>query len=79
MSNKNSLPKSIHKYFWGDDLQDLNWPQHQEYIIQTILEKGDQIATAWLFSKINKESLKNKLPQLKLSPKSQNFWSIYLN
>lgn len=72
------LPKLVSKYFWGDNLQNLNWGQHQDYIIQTILEKGDQKAVSWLLSCVNKKSLKSKLPRFKLSPKSKKFWSIYL-
>ena len=79
MTSSSSLPKSVLKYFWGDNLQDLSWLKHQDYIVQTILEKGDKEAVSWLFSKKNKRELKNKLPQLKLSPKSENFWSIYLS
>ncbi|MBU0619001.1 hypothetical protein KKD62_02070 [Patescibacteria group bacterium] len=79
MTNKFSLPKSVSKYFWGDKLQDLNWPEHQDYIIQTILEKGNQETVSWVFSQLNKKELKVKLSQLKLSLKSKNFWSIYLS
>ena len=66
------------KYFWGDDLKDLSWVKHQNYIIQTILEKGDRKAVRWLMKKINKKDLKNTLPHLKLDSKSKNFWHFYL-
>ncbi len=75
---KNSLPKYIQKYFWGDDLSQLNWDNHQNYIIKTLLEKGDKKAISWLFKKTNKKNLKKQLPKFKLDPKSRNFWQIYL-
>lgn len=74
-----SLPKFLTKFFWGDDLSQLNWQKHQDYIIQTLLEKGDRQATKWLLGKTDKKNLKKKLPSLKLSSKSNNFWSIYLS
>lgn len=74
-----SLPHFVTKYFWGDNLNQLNWQDHQKYITQTILEKGDRQATAWLLQTTDKISLKQQLDSLKLSPKSTNFWKIYLS
>lgn len=73
-----SLPKTIQKYFWGDDLNQLSWDQHQNYITQTILEKGDREAVRWLFDKCGKAQLAKQLPSMKLSPRSSNFWKVYL-
>lgn len=73
------MPDEARKYFWGDDLGDLNWQDHKNYITQTLLEKGDEKAIKWLFSKIDRGSLAKILPQIKLSEKSYNFWNIYLS
>ena len=75
---KNSLPKYIQKYFWGDDLSQLNWGKNQMYISKTLLEKGDQKAVSWLLKKTNRKKLKKQIPQLNLDPKSENFWQLYL-
>ena len=74
-----SLPKYVTKYFWGDNLNELNWQNHQQYITQTILEKGDREAAEWLLQTTNKSALKQQLNSLKLNPKSANFWKIYLS
>jgi hypothetical protein len=74
-----SLPKNLEKYFWGDNLEELNWHDHQKYITQTLLNKGDQDAIKWLFNKLDKNTLKNQLSSFKLNPKSENFWHIYLS
>ena len=76
---KSSLPTFLKKFFWGDNLSELNWPQHQKYITTTLLEKGDEKAISWLLDKVNKNDLKTQLNSLKLSPKSNNFWQIYLS
>lgn len=73
------LPDYITKYFWGDDLSELDLQKHQDYISQTILDKGDTKAVAWLFSQMKKETIKQKLPKFKLSPKSKHFWEVYLS
>ena len=78
-AKKQALPKFILKYFWGDDLHDLKWSRHQDYIAQTILEKGDLEALKWIFSKLSKKQLRSDLNQFKLSEKSKNFWSLYLS
>ena len=75
---KISLPDYVKKYFWGDDLSQLNWENHQNYISKTILEKGDQEAVSWLLKIADRRQLKRQLPQFKLDPKSNNFWNLYL-
>ena len=75
---KTSLPKTLNKYFWGDNLDELNWQDHQKYITKTLLEKGDVDAVKWLLNTVNKQTLLKQLPELKLSAKSNNFWQIYL-
>ncbi|NCN87281.1 MAG: hypothetical protein COZ34_02290 [Candidatus Pacebacteria bacterium CG_4_10_14_3_um_filter_34_15] len=76
---KTSLPTNVTKYFWGDDLAQLSWEKHQKYIMQTLLEKGNQESISWLFSKMNKQNILKQILELKLSPKSKNFWKIYLS
>ena len=76
MSRK--IPSFILKYFWGDDLSELDLQKNDKYIIQTLLEKGDQRAIKWLFSTIDQKTIKNTLSSLNLSKKSENFWNIYL-
>ncbi len=72
------LPPNVTKYFWGDDLNELNLNDHQDYIIQTLLDNGDEHAIRWLLRTYCKNDLYEMLPRLKLSPRSANFWNIYL-
>jgi len=76
---KIDLPATLKKYFWGDDLKDLKWPNHKKYIVQTLLEKGNISAVRWLFSHVDRNQVAFMLPQLRLSKKSLNFWKIYLS
>lgn len=72
------LPKFITKYFWGDDLSQLDFSKNKKYILQVLLERGDQKAIQWLFSVLDRNFIKSTLPKVKLSEKSAHFWRIYL-
>lgn len=72
------IPVQVKKYFWGDDLSELNWRDHGRYITQTLLDKGDAKSISWLFKKIDRNHVLKILPLLKLSSKTRNFWQIYL-
>lgn len=73
------FPDYVAKYFWGDNLSELSMQEHADYISQTILDKGDIDAISWLFSHINKDVIRDKLSEYKLTPQSANFWSVYLS
>ncbi|HSW88379.1 MAG TPA: hypothetical protein VLG12_04410 [Candidatus Saccharimonadales bacterium] len=76
--NSTQLPEFITRYFWGDDLQQLDFSKNKKYILQTLLERGNQKAIQWLFSMVDRNSIKSMLPTIKLSKKSAHFWDIYL-
>ena len=73
------LPKSVSQFFWGDNLQKLNWQDHQDYIAKIILNKGDLKASSWLLKKTNKTYLRRLLNDIQINSKSKNFWEIYLS
>ena len=72
-----AIPEAVTKLFWGDDLQELSLEHHSKYIVQVILERGDEVAIRWLFDQFSQKQIKSILPTLKLSKKSDHFWSIY--
>ncbi len=73
-----TLPQQAKKYFWGDDLSQLRWPDHKQYIVQTLLNQGDKKSLSWLLKQANFREILKLLPSLRLDPKSRNFWEIYL-
>lgn len=73
------IPSYVTKYFWGDNLDELDMRSNEKYIIKVLLEKGDRKAIKWLFSTLNKDTIKEILPTLKLDKKSAHFWHIYLS
>lgn len=79
MGDMTLLPPYVSKLFWGDNLEELSWENHQKYITEIILNKGDSDSVKWLFERSPKTALLSQLKSLKLTPKSANFWSIYLH
>ncbi len=72
------MPPEVERLFWGDNLKELSWQKHKKYIIQTILDKGNEKAVNWLFQRVEKSEIKSQLNHYLLSPKSRNFWEIWL-
>ena len=73
------IPLQTKKYFWGDDLSQLNWQDHKPYIVQTLLNKGDSESVSWLLRQTTRSDILNMLSTLNLDSKSNNFWKIYLS
>lgn len=73
------LPKRIARYFWGDDVSELSWEKHKDYIAKTLLEKGDTEAIRWLLKRVDKPYLKNIVKSARFEPKAKNFWEVYLS
>ncbi|MBU1085421.1 MAG: hypothetical protein ABIJ43_01325 [Candidatus Beckwithbacteria bacterium] len=74
-----TLPSQAKKYFWGDDLSQLNWNQHENYITQTLLNQGDSKSISWLLKQKTSKDLLKMISSLKLTPKTRNFWKLYLS
>lgn len=74
---KKTLPKPVSRYFWGDNLKELNWKDHKNYITKTILEKGDSNAVNWLIKKAGKAYVKKIAQKERLDKKSKTFWNFY--
>lgn len=73
------VPHAAARYFWGDNLQELNPQKHARYVAQTLLERGDVAAVRWLFSIFAPKTIQQMLPYLKLSRRSGEFWRVYLS
>jgi len=74
-----TLPSHVTKYFWGDDITKLSLQNNTDYIIQTLLNIGDQKAIKWLFSEVEREFLKERLEKLTLDKRSSQFWRMYFS
>lgn len=76
MQSRKDLPDYVKKYFWGDDLSELDWQKHEDYVAKTLLERGDIREVKWLLSRLGKRELKRRLKGYGLSKKSESFWRL---
>lgn len=71
------ISQELKKYFWDLDPAKLDLTLHQNYIIERILDMGDELAVAWLRKTYSKdEILEVAKKSRRLSPKSKNFWKL---
>jgi len=69
------IPKFLKKYFWDVDFSKLDKKNYSQFIIERILEYGDERAIKWMRENFKLNKIKSVLQQSKnLSRKSANFW-----
>ncbi len=73
------LPFFIKKYFWDVDFPKLQKKIHAQFIIERILEYGDEKAVKWLFQHFTRSEIRRTLTKRRdISPLSANYWSLIL-
>jgi len=75
-----TLSQFLKKYFWDVDFSKLNKEIYASFIIERILEEGDEKATRWMRDNFDTVQIKNVLFNSKnFSPKSANYWQLIFN
>ena len=70
------LPLFLHKYFWDTDVTKVSIKKNASYIIERILEYGDEGAIRWLNNSLDKSDILRTLEHSRvLSPRSAFFWA----
>jgi hypothetical protein len=73
------VPGDLKRFFWDVDPSGLDLVRHKAYIIERILEFGDEKAVRWLFDAFSRDDIAAILESSRsLSPKSRNFWRLRL-
>ncbi len=68
------------EYFWDVNFSELNKENHSSFIIERVLEYGDEKAVKWMKKNFNTSEIKNVICKSKnLSQKSANFWQLIFN
>lgn len=69
----------LKKYFWDTDFRALNIKNQKKYILERVLELGDEKAAKWMLKNFSKKdilaALKNKR---NISERSRIFWKLFL-
>jgi len=74
------LPSFLKKYFWNIDFTKLDLEKDSFFVITRILEYGDVKDLCWLFKNVKRKQIEEVIMKSReLSPKTANFWSLFLN
>lgn len=66
--------------FWDTAPDRLDLKKNKDFIIERVLELGDEKAVKWLFSKYSRGEIKEVLSRSRrISRKSSQYWSLMLN
>lgn len=75
-----TLQKTLSKYFWDVDFNNLDIKKSPFFVIQRILEHGDEKAVRWMLRNFDSVQIKKVLSKTKgFSAKSANYWSLVFN
>ncbi len=71
------LDAKLKKYFWDVDFNALDVKKNAKYILERILDLGDEEAVKWMQKTFSKKDILNALKNnRKISKKSLNFWNL---
>ena len=71
--------KSLKRYFWDADFSTLDIKKDKRFIIERLLELGDESSVEWLRKEFKKRELLEVLGRARnISKKSRHFWNLVL-
>ena len=77
IAERTALPESFAKYFWDCNFNELVMEEYHQFIVERILNFGDDAALQWLLQHTDKNTIKNIVKNSrKLTPKTKKFWQI---
>jgi hypothetical protein len=79
-TSKQTLPRFLKPYFWDTDHAKVNARRHAVYIIERVLEYGDDRAIRWLQKNYSPEQIARVVRTSRvLSPNTANLWGLLLH
>jgi hypothetical protein len=73
-----SLPADLFHYFWDIDPAQLDVDCYRAYVVERLLEYGDETAVRWLLATFPPAEMAEVLrTSRQLSRRSANFWALY--
>jgi hypothetical protein len=77
---KRRLPGFLRRYFWETDLARLDLQQHQFYLVERVIEYGDDRAIRWLRQNYTPAQIAAVVRDSRaISPNTANLWALILN
>jgi hypothetical protein len=76
----NQLPEFLKPYFWETDFASLRLPEQQFYVIERILEYGDDKTIRWLKATFVPETIAAVVrDSRRITRNTANFWALMLD
>ncbi|MFW9914511.1 MAG: DUF6922 domain-containing protein [Candidatus Thorarchaeota archaeon] len=73
------IPAFLHPLFWDTTFANIRLPDHQRYVIERILEFGDDQAIKWLKKNFTSSDIAATIrTSRQISWKTANLWSLLL-
>lgn len=73
------LPKELHRYFWDTDPMKVDLRRHRRFIIERLLEFGDEEAIRWVRRTFGDDAIGEVVRKSRrLSKRTANFWRLIL-
>lgn len=74
------LPDFLEPYFWETDFASLRLPERQTYVIERVLEYGDDRAIRWLKATFTPETIADVVRHSRrISENTANLWALMLD
>jgi len=71
------ISERLKKYFWDTDIEKIDVRKHKNYVIERILEMGDEQAVSWLKKNFTEKEIIRVIQKNRhLSRLSLNYWNL---
>ncbi len=77
--SENRLPEFLRPLFWDVDFDPLRIPGHERYMIERILELGNDTAVRWAWRTFGPEAIAQTVRRSRaISPNTASLWALIL-
>lgn len=75
---KQVIPSHFSRYFWDVHLEDVDVQEHQIFIIERLLNEGDQATLAWVLDTYSPHQIKLAvMTSRNLNRLTARYWQVY--
>jgi len=74
------IPEKFKRFFWDIDFARLNPSEKPLFVIQRLLDKGNNETVRWVRNNFSREQIVETFTKIRdFSPKIGNFWALFLD
>ncbi len=80
METTSVVPEAFEAFFWDVLLEDVDLVHHRRFIIERLLNEGNQHTLRWLFEVYTEDEIKDAVCKSRgLNHKTARFWQYYFH